>query len=131
MTASGTIICAVDGSEGVGAAIHASRELARRFEARMLLVAVAGESAALEGLAEEHRIAGGDPAESVARIADEEAADLIVVGARLGLFGRPARTPLATELAATARCPVVVVPPDAAAARKEAPARRSYAPRLG
>lgn len=128
---SGTIICAVDGSEGVGAAIRASRELARRFESRMLLVAIAGESGALDVAVDEHRVATGDAAEAVARIADEEAADLIVVGARLGLFGRPARTPLATELAATARCPVVLVPPDPAPERVDSPVHTSVAPRLG
>jgi nucleotide-binding universal stress UspA family protein len=127
----GTIICAVDGSQGVGAAVRASRELARRFDTRLLLVGFAGDSDALEGFEDEHRLATGDAVEGVARIADEEAADLIVVGARLGLFGRPVRSPLATELAATARCPVVVVPPDPAGAPADTPVRSSLTARLG
>ncbi len=126
----GTIICAVDESEGASAAIKVSKELARRFETRMLLVSIAGDSAALDDSDEVLRIeiAAGDPAEAVARIADEEAADLIVVGARFGLFGRPVQSPLATELAATARCPVVVVPPDPFRAPARRVPHRSFTP---
>jgi nucleotide-binding universal stress UspA family protein len=139
----GTIICAVDDSEGTGAAVEVARRLAERFQARILLVSVAdglgfalgvesGESVSarqaqagaqrrLERLVaehdlpdEEHRVAVGDPVESVATIAAEEAAHLIVVGARHGLLGRSLRSSLACELASTAPCPVVVAPPEAA-----------------
>jgi nucleotide-binding universal stress UspA family protein len=136
----GTIICAVDDSEGTGAAVEIAKRLAGRFDARMLLVSIAdglgfalgaedGESLSgrqaqagaqrrLERLVaehslpdEEHRVAVGDPVESVATIAVEEAADLIVVGSRRGLLGRTLRSSLAAELASTAPCPVVVAPP--------------------
>lgn len=60
---------------------------------------------------EEERIAAGNPAEAVAPIAAEEAADLIVVGAQRGLRARTLRTVLAADLAATASCPVLVAPP--------------------
>ena len=141
----GTIICAVDDSEGMDAAVEVAKRIADRFDARMLLVSVAdglgfalgvenGESLSarqaqagaqrrLERLvaehdlpAEEHRVALGDPVESVATIAAEEAADLIVVAARRSLLGRSLRCSLAGELASTAPCPVVVAPPEAARA---------------
>jgi nucleotide-binding universal stress UspA family protein len=58
-------------------------------------------------------IAEGKPAESLAKVADERDADLIVVGSR-GLD--PARAALGSQtlrLLARATCPVVVVPPGA------------------
>jgi nucleotide-binding universal stress UspA family protein len=122
---SGTIICAVDDSDGAEAALHVARRLAERFDARILLVGVAGgfpargvngdrPSTAYHLRPEEHRVAEGDPAEAVAVIAAEEAADLIVVGARRGVFGSLRRITFARELASTASCPVVVAPPEAA-----------------
>src|SRR5262249_1105644 len=139
----GTIVCAVDGSEGVDAAVEVAKRLAERFEARVLLVSVAdglgfrrrgdgggavsrrpapaGAPRRVERLVadhaltdEEHRVAVGDRVEAVATIAAEEAADLIVVGSRRGLLGRTFRSSLAAELASTAPCPVVVAPPAAA-----------------
>lgn len=137
----GTIICTIDDSEGTEAAVQVARRLAERFDARILLVTIAdgfhdltengeglsarqaraGARRRLERIVarhdlsqEEHRVAAGDPAEAVAVIAAEEAADLIVVGARRGLLGRTLRSALAGDLAATASCPVVVAPPEAA-----------------
>jgi nucleotide-binding universal stress UspA family protein len=135
----GTIICAVDENGGNEASVHVARRLADRFGARMLLVAVAeaansgegvegltatqarsGAKRRLERIVAQHnvpyaerRVAAGDPAETVAVIASEEAADLIVVGSSRGRFGRTLRSRLASELAATASCPVVVAPPEA------------------
>jgi len=154
----GTIICTVDDSEGVEAAIQVARRLAERFAARMLLVSIADGFRAgtgnSEGLTttqaragakrrldrivaehdlsqEEHRVAAGDPAEAVAVIAAEEAADLIVVGARLGLLGRTLRSSLARELAATASCPVVVAPPESRDAVAARAGRSLFAQRRG
>lgn len=131
----GTIVCVVDAPEDAEAALQVARRLAERFDARMLLVGItdgvgriaegvtatnarAGAKRRLQRLAAEHdvadeeqRIATGDPAEAVARIAAEEAADLIVVGARRGLRARTLRTALASDLSATASCPVVVASP--------------------
>jgi nucleotide-binding universal stress UspA family protein len=139
----GTIICTVDDSAGVAATVEVARRIAERFGARLLLVSIAdgptahtatgerlGASESLvcaqQRLArilaehdlppEAHRIAAGDPAEAVAVIAAEEAADLVVVGARRGVLGRTLRSALARELAATASCPVVVAPPEPALA---------------
>jgi len=137
----GTVLCTLDDSDGVGAAIQTARQLALRFGARMVLVSIAGgfrtDSELGESLSsrqarsgaerrlqhfvseyelspEEHRVATGDPAEAVATIAAEEAADLIVVPARRGLLGRTLRSSLAGELAGTAPCPVVIALPEAA-----------------
>lgn len=131
----GTIVCVIDDAAGAETAIEIGKRLAERFDARMLLVTVtegvggihegvtarqaeAGAKRLLEQLSAEHdvadeeqRIAAGDPAEAVARIAVDEAADVIVVGARRGLRARTLRSLLAADLAATASCPVVVAPP--------------------
>jgi nucleotide-binding universal stress UspA family protein len=130
----GTIVCVIDESEGAEAALHVARRLAEQFDARMLLVstthgiggidegvtAMQAEAGARQrlrrltaqgALDEEERVATGDPAEAVARIAAEEAADLIVVGARRGLRAQTFRSSHAGDLAATASCPVVVAPP--------------------
>ncbi len=78
-----------------------------------------GEGLLLDVVVEEHlgrdaerRVAFGDPAESVAEIALAEAAEFIVVGSR----GRgPLKSALlgsvSAALAASAPCPVIVVPP--------------------
>jgi nucleotide-binding universal stress UspA family protein len=113
---SGTIICMVDSSHEAETAVDVARHLANRFDARILLVSIAdGLAPTKNGAREEHRVAAGDPAEAVAVIAAEEAADLVVVGARRGLLGRTVGDGLARELAATAPCPVVVALPVAAA----------------
>jgi hypothetical protein len=62
-----------------------------------------------------HRVAVGAPVESVALIADEEAADVTVGCARRGLVGHTLRGSLVGEVTATAPCPVVA-PLEAAAA---------------
>ena len=114
----GTIVCVADASEGGRAAVHVARRLADRFEARIVLVTVDDDALALEtrnGSDEDCRSALGDPAESVATIAVDEAADLIVVGAKGGRLGRTSRARSPGELAQTAPCPVVVVPPETAA----------------
>ncbi|HST16260.1 MAG TPA: universal stress protein [Gaiellaceae bacterium] len=115
----GTIVCVADASEGSNAAVEVARRLAGRFEARIVLVTIAAappfpEARNGSGSEEDHRSAFGDPAESVATIAADEAADLIVVGARGGRLGRTLQSSLARELAQTAPCPVVVVPPEVA-----------------
>jgi nucleotide-binding universal stress UspA family protein len=135
VTQGGTIACAIDDPDVAHAVIDVARRLAERFDARILLIGIAdGVGGIDEGLTalqgqtgakrrlhrlavrhhmpdEEQRVAAGDPAESVARIAAEEAADLIVVGARRGLRARTLRSSLAGDLAATAPCPVVIAPP--------------------
>jgi nucleotide-binding universal stress UspA family protein len=133
--ANGTIACVIDELPSAEAAIEVARRLAERFDARMLLIGVAdgvggiyegvsavhaeaGAKRRLQRLAAQHdvaneelRVATGDPAEAVARIAAEEAVDMIVVGAQRGLRARTLLSILAGDLSATAPCPVVVAPP--------------------
>jgi nucleotide-binding universal stress UspA family protein len=56
----------------------------------------------------------GAPAKELARVASEEAANVIVLGSRRHRCWRRRGTGrLAADLSATAGCPVVVVPPPA------------------
>ena len=63
----------------------------------------------------------GFPADRLADLADEEAAELVVVGSR---GGGPLKAAflgsVSTDLIAVARCPVLVVPPAAAGTIGEA-----------
>jgi len=60
----------------------------------------------------ETRVVAGGHAEALARVADEEGADLIVVGARpAGLGRRNLRATLVRELEAATAIPVLVAPP--------------------
>lgn len=80
----------------------------RQARAEHTLSAVAREI----GNGTERRVVVGDRAEGLARVAAEEGADLIVLGARLtGLGGRKLRCALARELEAVTPVPVLVAPP--------------------
>jgi nucleotide-binding universal stress UspA family protein len=131
----GTIVCAVNETAGAAEALRAAAHLGRRLNMRLVAVhvvedvpmsATARREARAGGirlvnrvLAEQgastadRRVASGDPAEEIARIAEEERAELVVVGSQPN--GRRARPPLrsrvATELAQMSPVPVVVVPP--------------------
>jgi nucleotide-binding universal stress UspA family protein len=83
--------------------------------ARRLLDRVAFD-AGLEGA--ERRIAIGHPAERLADLADEEDADLIVVGSRgRGALKAAFLGSVSSGLVGVARCPVVIVPPGASEER--------------
>jgi nucleotide-binding universal stress UspA family protein len=146
-----TIVCGVDGSDGAREALDAARRLAARLEGRLVVAhvvtpapvaapspavpAVASEGAELRAGAslldrlckdagtgpDDRRLLSGRPAERLAELADEEEAELVVVGSR----GRgPVRAAflgsVSTELIGLAPCPVLVVPRGASA---EAPTR--------
>jgi nucleotide-binding universal stress UspA family protein len=132
----GTILCDVtDACAGEGAAAFAGA-LGARLGLRLVLVHVvtsvppaardrvaghglrAGAERTLESLARElghgveTRVAVGDHVEALARVAAEEGADLVVVGARpAGLGGRHLRWTLARDLEAATPVPVLVAPP--------------------
>ena len=123
----GTIVCDVtDPRSGRGTAEFAGA-LGARLGLRLVLVyVVAGErppaqawaAHVLEQIARglghdaETRVAVGDHVETLARVAAEEGADLVVVGARpAGLGGRNLRWTLARELEAATPVPVLVAPP--------------------
>jgi nucleotide-binding universal stress UspA family protein len=133
-----TIVCAVDDSPGAAVAVAVAKELAAALDLRLILAHVAhgyrldsgGESLTgvqgrrggarlLERLVGEHGLRGGaeqrvevgDPVEELSRIAREEAAAVMVVGSRTRGLRRRLQSTLAGELAQTAPCPVLVVPP--------------------
>jgi nucleotide-binding universal stress UspA family protein len=115
----GTIVCDVtDPLPGRSAAEFAAA-LGTRLGLRLVLVHVGvDEDRTLETVARafgreaETRVAVGDHAEALARVAAEEGADLIVVGGRpAGLGGRNLRWTLARELEAATPVPVLVAPP--------------------
>jgi nucleotide-binding universal stress UspA family protein len=66
----------------------------------------------------ERRVLVGLPGEGLADLADEEDAELVVVGSRgRGAFKAAFLGSVSNSLVGVARCPVVIVPPGAAAAR--------------
>ena len=77
--------------------------------------------ALVQCLIREERVSGaearalrGDPAECLADVADEEDAELIVVGSRgLGAFKAVFLGSVSNALIGVARCPVLIVPPGA------------------
>jgi nucleotide-binding universal stress UspA family protein len=131
-----TIVCGIDDSPGAVEAVRVASALGAKLDVRLVLAHVAagwpagadeslstkqarqGGNRLLERTAREHsleaerRLDFGEPAEALARIAGEEAATLIVVGSRRQGRWRPRlRSGLAEDLAATAPCPVLIVPP--------------------
>jgi nucleotide-binding universal stress UspA family protein len=131
-----TIVCGIDESPGAMEALRVARTLSAGFDVRLLLAHVAsgwpsgadaslttnqarqGGMRLLERAAREHRLEAeqrvevGEPAEALSRNAAEEGATMIVVGSRRQGRRQPKlRSALARDLAATAPCPVVVVPP--------------------
>ena len=149
---SGTIVCAVNETPGAHEALRAASRLSERLGMRLVAVHVledvplsagarrgarAGGMRLVDGvLAEqslplaERRVAIGDPAEHIGRIAGEERAELVVVGSKPN--GRqqrpPLRSRLATELPRITPVPVVVVPPQLGS--RSAVARRDTEPSI-
>ena len=131
----GAIVCAVDDSPEAGEALRAAARLS--YDAGLRLVAVhvdehtdAGSNnlaaaeqrgrQLLDRLLATHGLTGhvdkrvevGERANELARVAEEEAASVIMVGSRRRHWWRGRRTSKLTgDLAATAPGPVVVVPP--------------------
>jgi len=135
----GTVVCAVtDGAENDDAVAQAVT-LSERLGLRLVLTHVVGgiavgngeesitmkadRSAAERRLAElardhdlgqsaERRVAVGEPAALLGQIASEEAADVIVVGARTRGWGRRGlESRLAQELETETPVPVLIAPP--------------------
>jgi nucleotide-binding universal stress UspA family protein len=133
---SGTIVCGVTESPDGQSAAQLAQALGTRLGLRLVLVYVVdgvpfgaddslttrqrqtGAERTLNQIAREigndaeKRVALGERADALARVAAEEGADLIVLGSRAtGLGGRKLRCTLARELEATTPVPVVVAPP--------------------
>jgi nucleotide-binding universal stress UspA family protein len=113
----GTIVCDVTDPLAGESAAEFAAALGARLGLRIVLVSVGAERT-LDAIARklghdvETRLAVGDHADVLARVAAEEGADLVVVGARAaGLGGRNLRWTLARELEAATPVPVLVAPP--------------------
>ena len=151
----GTLVCAVAEGDERGDALALAAELSERLGLRLVLAhAVNGigefghgdgvESVSMKAdrqgaerrlarLAEEHgvadraerRVAVGDPAVLLGQIAAEEAADVIVIGARRG-WRKRRQSRLADELESETLVPVLIAPPRTRKARIDAvnPGRR-------
>ncbi|MDQ3867820.1 MAG: universal stress protein [Actinomycetota bacterium] len=146
----GTILCGVDDSDDGRSALELAAELSERLGARLVLVHVAdglppagaagdesvttrasreGAARLLTRLAAEHGVAGsaeqrsavGDPAALLGQIAAEEAADMIIVGARArGRLRRGLESRLVRELETETPVPVLIAPPRRRRARQTA-----------
>lgn len=133
----GTIVCAVDDSPEAAEALRAAVRLSDDAGLRLVAVHVAERAdegsnhrAAAEGHGRQlldrvlaaqgpngrvdKRVEVGEPASELARVAAEEAASVIMLGSRRHTWRhRSSASRLTADLAATAVCPVVVVPPPA------------------
>jgi nucleotide-binding universal stress UspA family protein len=135
-----SIVCGVDASVGARDAVRVAAWLADRIRVRLIIANVAQLPAAvgydglgpegrqgpdevgfrlLERLAlEEHipeaarRFLTGVPAEQLAELADQESAEMIVVGSRArGAFKAAFLGSVSHDVIGRANCPVLVVPP--------------------
>jgi len=114
------VLFATDGSAGSAAAAKLLPQLVRGSADPVLLLTVAPAETAeeifrrtaplLESISWrlEKRVEHGDPARSIIRVAEESAADLVVLGSR-GRAGLLALGSVAERVARTAHCPVLVV----------------------
>ena len=131
----GSIICGVDGSESAKGAIRVARKLSSRLRRRIVFVrvvqpdtpadqidAIADRLGQLADNSEDDSGSGGPlwlvdvghPADRLVAAAEDEQASLVVLGShgpRSSLLGS-----ISAEVSRRAPCPVVVVPPGAAAA---------------
>jgi nucleotide-binding universal stress UspA family protein len=99
----GPVAAVADGAESVS--MRANREGAARLLARLASEYGVAESA-------ERRSGTGDAAAVIGQVAAEEAADLIVVGARTrGRLRRGLESRLAEQLGSVTPVPVVIAPP--------------------
>jgi nucleotide-binding universal stress UspA family protein len=98
---------------GMGGTIAVTREIELDEEAgERLLEQVAIDASLVDA---DRRVAIGFPAERLAELADEENAELIVVGSRgRGAFKAAFLGSVSGSLVGIARCPVLIVPPGAA-----------------
>jgi nucleotide-binding universal stress UspA family protein len=122
-----TIVTGVDRSDAAEPVADAASWLASRLDARLLVVHAVEEPveeaeelleslrARLPGVDDAHmRLVEGSPAERLIDLADDEDAEMLVIGSR----GRSALSSavlggVSRKVARDARCPVVVVPPAA------------------
>jgi nucleotide-binding universal stress UspA family protein len=108
----GTVVCGVTETAGSRDAAELAAALAARLGLRLVRVHVSQADSPRVAMAEDVRVIRGRPAQALAAVADEEGADLIVLGSRAaGLGRRLLRSGLAAELEAATHVPVLVAPP--------------------
>lgn len=112
----GTIVCGVVESEAGRDAADLAAALAARLDLRLVLVHVLSDEAGVRPTRmygdAELRVVTGSRAGGLARIAAEEGADAIVIGARRrGSRGRNLCCSLAHDLDAATTVPVLIAPP--------------------
>jgi nucleotide-binding universal stress UspA family protein len=126
----GTIVCGVDDTSEGRSALELAAELSDRLALRLVVAHVADGIGTMKGDREgaarlvarmtakhglrgaEQRSAVGDPATLLGQIADEEAADLIIVGSQdRGWLRRGLESKLARRLETATPVPVVIAPP--------------------
>jgi len=126
----GPVICGIDDSNVSAGAVEVARELAHRYELPLLYAHVLGRDG--DGDAAERRvrdvaslehaelaIENGHPADRLVALAHERGASFLVVGnhgPRSSLLGS-----ISADVSRRASCPVVVVPPAAAAVTSAEP----------
>jgi nucleotide-binding universal stress UspA family protein len=130
----GTLVCAVDDSPEAEEALRVAARVSREADLRLVVVHVEDPGAVgsgvrgaaqprarrlLDGLLDnlqlgrgvDKRVEVGPAAEELARVAAEEAATMVLLGSPRRRWRRRRVSRLTGEFAATAGCPVVVVPP--------------------
>jgi nucleotide-binding universal stress UspA family protein len=122
VSATDSIICAVDDSPSGESVVATAHWLTDALGGRLIVVHAASDDAGaepvlaavdgwLEGAAYEMHILAGNVAAAILEEADDEAATLIVIGARgRGPFQSALIGSVSRDVAAKASCPVVVVP---------------------
>lgn len=107
------------GRIGPGGVAPRSMTLATRDEQEQAGARLLQQLAAEHGLGDaEQRVVVGLPAERLADLADDEDAELIVVGSRgRGRFKAASLGSVSNSLVGVARCPVLIVPPAAGEAQ--------------
>jgi nucleotide-binding universal stress UspA family protein len=136
----GTIVCGVNDSVAADAAVDVALELRSRLNLRLVLASIGdgildADGTPVESLTTQHAREGarrllqrivqrrrlpasiecrhevGDAATTLATLAQEEAADLLVIGARRSRLRRGrVRTDFADALQAASPCPVLIAP---------------------
>jgi nucleotide-binding universal stress UspA family protein len=137
----GTIVCGVKDSSDADTLVRVAFGMSERLRLRLVLVAIAegivdehgeplesvttrgareGAQRLLERIVRDQRLPAtvecrydvGEPAVGLARLAQEEGADVIVIGSRRARLGRGRiRAGVVDELRAASPLPVVIVPP--------------------
>jgi nucleotide-binding universal stress UspA family protein len=128
-----TIVAGVDRSDAAEPVVDAASWVASRLDTRLLVVHAVEEPVEeaqelLESLrarlpaADDTsvRLVEGSPADRLIEVADDEDAELLVVGSRgRGAIGSAVLGGVSRRVARDARCPVVVVPPAVSIAARE------------